>query len=84
MVDDRFEPDHLSFRHGVPYRLHMENHGKDLHEFTAPEFLADAIVRDPRVLANGGKEVVVQPGAGRRRVPGADEGGHIPADLRRP
>ncbi len=63
MVDDRFEPDHLTFRHGVPYRIHMVNHGKDLHEFTAPEFLADAIVRDPRVLANGGKEVVVQPGA---------------------
>jgi uncharacterized cupredoxin-like copper-binding protein len=63
MVDDRFEPDHLSFQHGVPYRLHMENHGKDLHEFTAPEFLADALVRDQRVLANGGKEVVVQPGA---------------------
>jgi uncharacterized cupredoxin-like copper-binding protein len=63
MVDDRFEPDHLSFRHGLPYRLHMENHGKDLHEFTAPEFLADALVRDARVLANGGKEVVVQPGA---------------------
>ncbi|HEY6438550.1 MAG TPA: cupredoxin domain-containing protein [Acetobacteraceae bacterium] len=63
MVDDRFEPDHLSFQHGVPYRLHMANHGKDLHEFTAPEFLADALVRDQRVLANGGKEVVVQPGA---------------------
>jgi uncharacterized cupredoxin-like copper-binding protein len=63
MVDDRFEPDHLSFQHGVPYRLHMANHGKDLHEFTAPEFLADALVRDQRVLANGDKEVVVQPGA---------------------
>jgi uncharacterized cupredoxin-like copper-binding protein len=63
MVDDRFEPDHLSFQHGVPYRLHMANHGKDLHEFTAPEFLADALVRDQRLLANGGKEVVVQPGA---------------------
>jgi uncharacterized cupredoxin-like copper-binding protein len=61
MVDDRFVPDRLSFRHGVPYRLHMENHGKDLHEFTAPEFLADTVVRDPGVLANGGKEVVVQP-----------------------
>ena len=43
MVDDRFVPDHLSFRHGVPYRLHLENRGKDLHEFTAPEFLADAL-----------------------------------------
>jgi uncharacterized cupredoxin-like copper-binding protein len=62
MVDDQFVPDHLSFRHGVPYRLDLENRGKDLHEFTAPEFLADALVRDPGVLANAGQEVVVQPG----------------------
>ena len=64
MVDDRFMPDRLNLRHGVPYQLHLENHGKDLHEFTAPEFFADAVVRDPALLANGGKEVVVQPGQG--------------------
>ncbi len=62
MVDDRFVPDRLGFRHGVPYRLHLENHGKDLHEFTAPEFLANSVVRDRGLLANGGLEVVVQPG----------------------
>jgi uncharacterized cupredoxin-like copper-binding protein len=62
MVDDRFEPDHLTFEHGMPYRLHLDNRGKDLHEFTAPEFLAAALVRDPGQLANQGKEVVVQPG----------------------
>lgn len=62
MVDYRFVPDHLTFQHGMVYRLHFENHGKELHEFTAPEFFAEAIVRDPGKLANGGKEVVVQPG----------------------
>jgi uncharacterized cupredoxin-like copper-binding protein len=62
MLDYRFVPDHLTFRHGVVYRLHLENTGKDLHEFTAPEFFAEAIVRDPGKLANGGHEVVVQPG----------------------
>lgn len=62
MVDDSFVPDHLSFQHGVPYRLHLENRGKDLHEFTAPEFFADALVRNAGALANGGKEVVVQSG----------------------
>jgi uncharacterized cupredoxin-like copper-binding protein len=64
MVDDRFMPDRLTLRHGVAYALHLENHGKDLHEFTAPEFFADAVVGDPAVLANAGKEVVVQPGQG--------------------
>jgi uncharacterized cupredoxin-like copper-binding protein len=63
MVDDQFVPDHLTLRHGVPYRLHLENHGKHLHEFTAPEFFAASTVRDPAVLASGGHEVVVQPGA---------------------
>ncbi len=62
MVDDVFQPDHLTFQHGTPYRLHLENHGKNLHEFTAPEFLAASIVRDPGQLANGGKEIVLQPG----------------------
>lgn len=62
MVDDRFQPDHLTFEHGTPYLLRLENHGKDLHEFTAPEFFAAAVMQDPGRLANGGQEVVVQPG----------------------
>jgi uncharacterized cupredoxin-like copper-binding protein len=62
MVDDRFQPDHLTFEHSLPYRLHLDNRGKDLHEFTAPEFFAAALVRNPGQLANGGREVVVQPG----------------------
>jgi len=62
MVENRFIPKSLRFRHGVPYRLHLENHGKELHEFTAPQFFAAATVRDPRRLANGGKDVVLQSG----------------------
>ena len=61
MVDNRFIPDHIEFSAGVRYRLRLENRGKDLHEFTAPEFFAAAKVTNRRVLANGGKEVVVQP-----------------------
>jgi plastocyanin len=63
MVDSKFIPDRLTFRHGTPYQLHLENHGHDLHEFTAPAFLGDSIVRDPAMLANGGQEIVLQPGA---------------------
>jgi uncharacterized cupredoxin-like copper-binding protein len=63
MVDSKFMPDRLTFRHGTPYQLHLENHGKDLHEFTAPAFLAHSIVRDPAMLANGSQEIVLQPGA---------------------
>jgi uncharacterized cupredoxin-like copper-binding protein len=62
LIDDKFVPDHLIFRHGVPYRLHLENHGKEMHEFTAPAFFAAAVVRDPRQIANGGEDIVIQPG----------------------
>ena len=62
MVENSFIPERLTFRHGMPYQLHLENHGKELHEFTAPAFLAAAIVRDPDMLSNGGQEIVLQPG----------------------
>lgn len=62
LADNRFEPDHLAFHAGQAYELRLENHGKDLHEFTAPAFLKAATVRDKRLLANGGTDVVVQSG----------------------
>ena len=40
MIDYKFQPDHLTLQHGVLYRLHLENHGKETHEFTAPTFFA--------------------------------------------
>jgi uncharacterized cupredoxin-like copper-binding protein len=68
MVDDSFQPDHLTFQAGKAYELRLENRGKDLHEFTAPEFFHATTVRDKRLLANGGIEVVVQPGKSARVV----------------
>lgn len=66
MVDNSFQPAHVTFRQGRPYELRLENRGKDMHEFTAPEFFRAATVRDGRALANGGSEVVVQPGGSAR------------------
>jgi uncharacterized cupredoxin-like copper-binding protein len=62
MVDYRFEPDHLTFDHDVHYRLHLENHGKETHEFTAPLFFATAQIDNPSVLNREHTEVVMQPG----------------------
>jgi uncharacterized cupredoxin-like copper-binding protein len=62
MVDYRFNPEHLTFRHGVRYRLHMENHGKETHEVTAPTFFATATIENPDVLNREHTEVVMQPG----------------------
>ena len=62
MVDNRFQPDHLAFHANQPYQLRLENHGKEMHEFTAPAFLKTSEVRDKSLLSNGGTDIVVQPG----------------------
>jgi len=77
MVDNRFEPNRLTLRHGVAYVLHLENRGTDLHEFTAPAFFAAARLRDPARLANGGQDVVVQPGASADITLVPEQAGHF-------
>ncbi len=62
MADNRFQPDHVTFQSGKPTDLRLENHGKDMHEFTAPEFLRAARVRNRLALSAGGTDIVVQPG----------------------
>jgi uncharacterized cupredoxin-like copper-binding protein len=62
MIDYKFVPDHLTLRHGVAYRLHLENHGKETHEFTAPTFFATAKIDNPGVLNRERSEIVMQPG----------------------
>ncbi len=62
MVDYEFRPDHLTFQRGVHYQLHLENHGKETHEFTAPVFLATVEIDNPEVLNREHTEVLMQPG----------------------
>jgi uncharacterized cupredoxin-like copper-binding protein len=76
MVDNSFQPDHLTFHAGQPYELRLENHGKDLHEFTAPAFLIAATIRDKQLLANAGTDIVVQPGTSVRVLLIAPPKGH--------
>ena len=62
MIDYAFIPDHLTFQHDIHYRLHMENHGKETHEVTAPTFFASADIDNPEVLNRERTEIVMQPG----------------------
>ena len=62
MIDYKFVPDHLIFQHDVHYRLHLENHGKETHELTAPTFFASAKIDNPEVLNRERSEIVMQPG----------------------
>lgn len=78
LVDDQFVPDRLTFRAGLPYRLRLENRGKEMHEFTAPEFLKTVDVKNPEVLEQAGNEVLVQPGKAKELVFVAKKPGRYP------
>jgi uncharacterized cupredoxin-like copper-binding protein len=58
----RFDPNHLTFGVGKPYRLRLENRGQELHEFTAPAFLQAVELGNPDVLNPERTEIVTQPG----------------------
>jgi uncharacterized cupredoxin-like copper-binding protein len=72
----RFSPDHLVFRRGVPYRLILENRGKELHEFTAPAFFHAVALAAPEILVPGGGEVVLGPGERKALEFVAADAGH--------
>jgi plastocyanin len=61
MTEYRFTPRELSLERGAAYRIRLENRGAELHEFTAPDFLAAVELRDPSVLAAGRNEIIVTP-----------------------
>src|SRR5580704_1518842 len=57
-----FKPKSLTFHVGVTYRLHLDNRGKEMHEFSAPEFVKMIRIRNPKVLDADRVEIVLQPG----------------------
>jgi uncharacterized cupredoxin-like copper-binding protein len=61
-VEYAFKPADLRFRSGQPYRLHLENKGKEAHEFTAPDFFKTLDMRNPDMTGPDRQEIVLQPG----------------------
>ncbi|HEV2188956.1 MAG TPA: cupredoxin domain-containing protein [Stellaceae bacterium] len=61
-VEYAFRPKTLTFREGVAYRLHLDNQGREQHEFTAPEFFKAIRIRDPKVVNSDLTEIVIEPG----------------------
>jgi uncharacterized cupredoxin-like copper-binding protein len=61
-TENVFTPSSFVFRKGVAYRLHVENHGKELHEFASPEFFRSVQIDNPAVLNADRTEIDVQPG----------------------
>jgi len=62
MTDYQFDPSRLRFRAHVRYRLRLANQGKELHEFTAPEFFATAELGNPEAMNAAHTDIAVQPG----------------------
>jgi len=60
-VEYAFQPNHLILRHDIAYRLHVENHGRELHELTAPNFFKAVELRNPEALNREQTEIVLQP-----------------------
>jgi uncharacterized cupredoxin-like copper-binding protein len=60
-VEYAFEPNHLILRRETAYRLHVENHGRELHELTAPKLFEAVELRNPEVLNREHTEMVLQP-----------------------
>lgn len=61
MTEYKFIPDHLELSSGVRYRLHLENAGAELHQFTAPAFFQSTTIENPEVLNADHTDVVLQP-----------------------
>jgi uncharacterized cupredoxin-like copper-binding protein len=60
--DYAFDPSNLTFRVGTPYRLHVENQGKENHEITAPTFFKSVVLKNPEVLNSERTEILLHPG----------------------
>jgi uncharacterized cupredoxin-like copper-binding protein len=61
MSEYDFAPKRVILHHGVRYRLHLQNTGKEVHEFTAPAFFKIAQIENPDALDPDRKQVVLQP-----------------------
>jgi len=57
-----FSPDRLTFQRGVLYRLRLVNQGKEIHEFTAPDFIAAIDLKNPSALGPYTNQFAVDPG----------------------
>jgi uncharacterized cupredoxin-like copper-binding protein len=73
----QFSPAKLTFKRGVVYRLHLENHGKETHEFTAPRFFKAIELGDSAVLNADKTEIVIHPGEAKDLTFMPKEAGHF-------
>jgi uncharacterized cupredoxin-like copper-binding protein len=61
-TESKFTPNKLTLRRGIPYRLRVQNRGKEMHEFNAADFFKSTKINNPNVLNADKTELVLHPG----------------------
>jgi uncharacterized cupredoxin-like copper-binding protein len=74
----QFSPANLAFKRGVLYRLHLENRGREQHEFTAPEFFKAVKLQNPELLNADRIEFEIPPGTAKDLFFVPQRAGHYP------
>jgi uncharacterized cupredoxin-like copper-binding protein len=74
----QFAPAKLAFKRGALYRLHLENHGKEQHEFTAPEFFKAVKLQNAEALNADRTEIELPPGTAKDLFFVPQQSGHYP------
>jgi len=74
----QFAPAKLAFKRGALYRLHIENHGKEQHEFTAPEFFKAVKLQNAEALNADRTEIELPPGSAKDLFFVPQQSGHYP------
>jgi uncharacterized cupredoxin-like copper-binding protein len=76
-TESQFAPNKLVFRHGVAYRLHVENHGKEMHEFNAADLFKSSEIGNAEALNADKTEIVVHPGEAKDLLFIPKQAGHF-------
>lgn len=58
----KFDPGKIELRAGMPYRLHFENRGKELHEYNGAALFAASDLGNPEALNAERTEILLHPG----------------------
>ena len=76
-TESKFTPNKLTFRRGIPYRLHVENRGKEMHEFNAADLFKSSEIANPEALNADKTEIVVHPGEAKDLLFMPKQAGHF-------
>ena len=75
--ESKFTPNSLAFRRGVAYRLHVENRGREMHEFNAADLFKSSEIGNPEALNADKTEIVVHPGEAKDLLFRPKQAGHF-------